>query len=63
MTDSAIDSKKDSSAPVPKPAKAKGTITRGPGKRAQEARRQFLRSVALTVGVLWSNRTGYFNKR
>ena len=27
------------------------TITRGPGRRAQEARRQFLRSVALTVGV------------
>ena len=38
------------SAHAKKPAKKK-YITRGPGRRAQEARRQFLRSVALTAGV------------
>ena len=29
----------------------KKTISRGPGKRAQQARREFLRSIALTAGV------------
>lgn len=53
MTDSTTHTKDDSQQPAAKPVekKAKGNITRGPGKRAQEARRQFLRSVALTVGV------------
>jgi len=34
----------------PKPA-AKKNIQRGPGRRKQEARRRFLRSIAMTVGV------------
>ncbi len=41
-----------------KPSKKK-TINRGPGRRAQEARRQFLRSVALTVGVTSVSLAGF----
>lgn len=35
------------------------TIPRGPGRRAQQARRQFLRSVALTVGVTSISMLGF----
>ncbi|WP_198264459.1 4Fe-4S dicluster domain-containing protein [sulfur-oxidizing endosymbiont of Gigantopelta aegis] len=35
------------------------TITKGPGKRAQQARRQFLRSVALTAGVTSISMLGF----
>jgi ferredoxin-type protein NapG len=35
------------------------TIIRGPGRRAQEARRQFLRSIALTVGVTSVSLVGF----
>jgi len=54
MTDSTMHTQEDPQNPEARPPvakKAKGKITRGPGRRAQEARRQFLRSVALTAGV------------
>ncbi len=42
-----------------KKAVKKKNISRGPGRRAQEARRQFLRSVALTIGVTSISLTGF----
>jgi len=51
MSDSNLNNESSAGNKQPEVKKKSTTIKRGPGKRAQEARRQFLRSVALTAGV------------